>query len=100
MGTAPLDRVEHDVARRRFVVRRPEGESELTYAELPGRVLDLLHTEVPVALRGRGLGSALVQEAIAFARASGSRIVPSCPFIARWLEDHPEEQGLVAGPPD
>jgi len=95
-----LDRVDHDVAGRRFVVRRPQGESELTYQELPGNVLDLLHTEVPIALRGRGLGSTLVREAVAFARASGSRIVPSCPFIARWLEDHPEERDLIAGPAD
>lgn len=59
-----------------------------------------MHTEVPVALRGRGLGSALVREAIAFARAGSSRIVPSCPFIARWLENHPEERELIAGPAD
>lgn len=95
-----MDRVEHDIAGHRFVVRHPEGESELTYTVMPGKVLDLLHTEVPVALRDRGLGSALVREAIVFARAGGFRIIPSCPFIARWLENHPEEQELVAGPAD
>ncbi len=92
----PADRVEHDAARRRFVLRRPEGEGELTYAERGDGVLDLLRTEVPEALRSQGIGSALVRGALAFARARGGRIVPTCPFIARWLEDHPEERDLVA----
>jgi len=90
-----MERVEHDLAARRFLVRHPEGESELTYAERPGQVLDLIHTEVPRALRGRGIGSALVREAMAHARRGGYRVIPSCPFIARWLEDHPEERDLV-----
>jgi uncharacterized protein len=93
-----MDSVEHDAATQRFVLRRPEGESELTYVESRAGVLDLLHTEVPLALRGRGIGSMLVREAISEVRRLGFRIVPTCPFIARWLEDHPEEHDLVAGP--
>ncbi len=79
------------------MIRRPEGESELTYEDIGGRVMDLRHTAVPDALREHGIGSALVREAASYARRRGYRILPSCPFVARWLADHPEERDLVAG---
>lgn len=31
------------------MIRRPEGESELTYEDIGGRVMDLRHTAVPDA---------------------------------------------------
>ena len=78
---------------RRFVYREAGGEAELTY-RLNGTRLVLVHTEVPDALGGRGVGGRLVRAAVERARAKGETIVPSCPFARKWLEDHP---GDVAG---
>ena len=53
------------------------------------------HTEVPSALRGRGVGQALARGALEAARARGAAIVPLCPFIAGFIREHREYLALV-----
>ncbi|MGV4981147.1 GNAT family N-acetyltransferase [Streptomyces sp. NRAIS4] len=48
------------------------------------------HTEVDDAFAGQGLASRLVQEALTDVRASGKRIVPVCPYVAKFLKKHEE----------
>jgi uncharacterized protein len=55
-----------------------------------GRVVTLTHAEVPPALRGRGLGTALVKGMFALVREQGDRIIPLCPFIVRYMRWFPE----------
>jgi predicted GNAT family acetyltransferase len=74
-----------------------DGVAYLAYEPLAGDVLDLQHTIVPEGGQGRGVGTALVEAAFAHARTNGLRVVPSCPFVADWLEAHPEGADVVAG---
>ena len=90
-------RVEHDAAASRFVARLAGGEGFLSYVARGDGMLDLQHTVVPESERGRGVGEALVRAAVEHARREGSRVVPTCPFVAAWLDDHPEARALVAG---
>lgn len=53
------------------------------------------HTEVPPALEGRGVGSALVRAGLDFARAQGLKVMPVCTFFAGWIRKHPEAHYLV-----
>lgn len=55
------------------------------------------HTEVDSAFEGHGLGSSLARGALDDVRERGLRAVPLCPFIAAYIERHPEYQDLVAG---
>jgi uncharacterized protein len=72
-----------------------DGElAELLYRTRAGRLI-LVHTEVPEALGGRGLGGELVRAAIGKATAAGMTLVPLCPFARSWLERHPEEAAKV-----
>lgn len=48
------------------------------------------HTEIDEAFAGQGLGSQLVQQALVDVRASGMRIVPVCPYVAKFLKRHDE----------
>lgn len=48
------------------------------------------HTEIDEAFAGQGLGLQLVQQALADVRASGMRIVPVCPYVAKFLKRHKE----------
>jgi predicted GNAT family acetyltransferase len=68
--------------------------AELQYRTRAGRLI-LVHTEVPEALGGRGLGGELVRAAIRKATAEGMTVVPLCPFARSWLERHPEEANAV-----
>ncbi|MFI9584220.1 GNAT family N-acetyltransferase [Streptomyces sp. NPDC052236] len=46
------------------------------------------HTEIDDAFAGQGLASLLVQQALTDVRASGKRIVPVCPYVAKFLKKH------------
>lgn len=79
-----------DAQGHRLVIELDEGTAELVYRVLRGRLL-LLHTEVPVGLRGAGIGGRLVRAALARAVEAGLTVVPLCPYAISWLERHPEE---------
>jgi uncharacterized protein len=54
------------------------------------------HTEVDPAYEGHGVGSALARFALDDVRAKGERdVVPVCPFIHGWIDDHPDYADLV-----
>ena len=59
-----------------------------------GRLI-LVHTEIDDAFGGRGLGSILAGAALDDARAHGHPVVPLCPFIAAYIDRHPEYADLV-----
>lgn len=53
------------------------------------------HTEIDDSLAGRGLGSTLLREALEDARRCGKRVVAQCPFVAAYVERHPEWHDIV-----
>jgi len=60
-----------------------------------GDTIFFTHTEVPRELEGRGLGSALARAVLDRARAEHWTVVARCPFIAKYVERHPEYQSLL-----
>ncbi|MGW7052810.1 GNAT family N-acetyltransferase [Streptomyces sp. NPDC054887] len=48
------------------------------------------HTEIGDAFAGRGLAAILVQQALDDVRSAGKRIVPVCPYVAKFLKKHDE----------
>ncbi len=72
------------------------GTAVLDYSEPRRGVLDLQHTAVPQAARGKGVAGALVRAALDDARKNGEKIIPTCPFVASWLGRHPEYRDLVS----
>lgn len=85
--------ITHDPSARRFHADVDGGRAVAAY-ERREDVLVLTHTTVPPQAEGRGVGSALAREALAFARAEGLRVVPECPFMAAWLDRNPEYRDL------
>ena len=60
-----------------------------------GDTLTIMHTEVPPALNGKGIGSALVRGLLDLARAQKLTVKPLCPFVAGYIAKHPEYADLV-----
>lgn len=56
------------------------------------------HTEIDDSLEGKGLGSLLLRESLEDARRRGKRVVPQCPFVASYIERHPEWNDIVETP--
>lgn len=87
--------VEHDVQGRRFRVQVSGQEAVLAY-RMSGTTMDMYHTFVPEAARGKGLAEKLVKAGFEYAKANGLTVVPTCPYISgAYLKRHTEYQSLV-----
>lgn len=87
----------HDnLAERRFELATPHGTAFAAYS-LAGDTITFTHTMVPVEDEGQGIGSRLVAAALGSARARGLTVIPQCPFVAAYIERHPEVQDQVRG---
>jgi len=65
------------------------------YRNLDG-VIAITHTEVPYALRERGIGSRLVLEMLQDIRAQNLKVRPLCSFARFVIAQHPEHRDLLA----
>ena len=56
----------------------------------------LPHTEIVRHLRGRGYGDVLVQGVLDRIRPTGRKVVPTCWFVAQFIDANPEYRDLLA----
>lgn len=75
-----------------------EVEGNIAFIEyrLSHETLFLTHTEVPPALEGKGVGSAIVAKALQYAKENKYKIVPVCVFVQSYLKRHPQWNDVVA----
>lgn len=70
----------------------------LEYVSTPGTI-DFTHTVVDEQFGGRGVGSALVRTALDDAREAAAEgdvhVIPTCPFVAGYIDKHPEYADLL-----
>lgn len=79
-----------------FVERGGERLGELAYLKpAPGRAV-LEHTIVSEVLRGQGVARQLVDAAVTWARGSGVKLVPVCPYAKKVLEHDPSFHDVLA----
>jgi predicted GNAT family acetyltransferase len=86
--------VRDNPARHRFEIDLGDSTAIAVYKLVPGKIV-FIHTEVPAQHRGQGIGTALVQAALASARERGLKVVPICPFFAAFIKGHKKEQDLL-----
>jgi len=55
----------------------------------------LTHTQVDDGHEGHGIGTGLIEAALADIRERGLALVPQCPMVAAYVEQHAEAQDLV-----
>jgi predicted GNAT family acetyltransferase len=72
-----------------------DGHVAFVQYETIKKTLVLIHTEVPKELEGKGVGKAIVEKTLEYAKANGFKIIPLCPFIKVYLKRHPEWNELL-----
>jgi len=72
------------------------GEAELTFERVNPDLVIADHTLTPVALRGQGIATVLVEHMVADARREGFKIRPTCPFVVALFDHRPEWSDLRA----
>lgn len=87
--------VRNNTAAHRYELDVEGHTAFVSYRHSPG-IVSLDHTEVPSALGGRGVGSALARGTLDLVRSEGLKVIPHCPFIAAYIDKHPEYRDLVS----
>jgi uncharacterized protein len=87
--------IEHLPERGRFQARI-DGQLSVADYRLRGDRMEMVHTEVPPALNGRGIAARLVRAALDHARARGLKVVPLCSYVRAYMRRHPDTQDLLA----
>ncbi|MFC4147172.1 GNAT family N-acetyltransferase [Micromonospora mangrovi] len=91
--------VEENPAKHRFEILVDDALAGFT-AYLPrGEVLVFTHTEVDERFQGMGVGAALIRGTLDQLRERGGRVVPKCPFMAAFIDRHPDYADLVVREP-
>ena len=87
-------KVVHNESEDRFEAVVGPWMARIDY-KLRGGTIHLIHTEVPEALQGAGVGAKLARKSIRLAAEKGYEIHIWCPFLKRYFQKHPEAlQGI------
>jgi predicted GNAT family acetyltransferase len=85
----------NDTMQRRYEIVVDGAVAFVTYAR-EGDEIVLVHTEVPDALGGKGVGTMLARSVMEEARRLHLKVIPKCDFIAGFIKRHAEFADLVA----
>ena len=74
---------------RRFEIKLNDKLAFIPY-NIKDDLIALFHTEVPGEYGGKGLGTKLALYALNYAKDHQLKILPYCPFISKYIKEHPE----------
>jgi predicted GNAT family acetyltransferase len=80
----------------RFELEVENAIAFIEFDKIEPNILDLVHTEVPEELSGKGIGSKLVSGALQYCKDNDLKVIPSCPFIATYMKKHQEWKELIS----
>ena len=90
-----VDVVNNNEAESRYEVHVDGALAGFLEYRTIGDVIALVHTEVDEAYAGQGLGGQLAKFALDDAQARGVKVSPLCPFVAKYIDKHPEYRVTV-----
>jgi predicted GNAT family acetyltransferase len=88
--------VQDNPAASRYEVRVDGAVAGFAEYTVSGDRIVFTHTEIDDAFEGQGCGSRLVRFALDDVRSRGLSVVPRCPFVRKYIEEHEEYADLVA----
>ena len=63
-----------------YVEKDKQRIAEMTYSRTNATMIIIDHTDVDESLRGEGVGRQLLNALVAWARETGTKVLPLCPF--------------------
>ena len=87
--------IQHDTVNHKFFVFTAGKESLMEYRVINENTLDYFHTFTPPELRGQGIAEKIVRVALDYAKQNNFKIIPSCPYVAKFVASHSEYQSLI-----
>jgi predicted GNAT family acetyltransferase len=92
--TDPGLKVADNAGARRYELTVDGNDVGFVDYHLRDGVMILAYVEIDPAFGGRGYGGRLTAAVLDDCRTRGLKVVPECPFIARYMREHPEYEDL------
>ena len=90
--------VEHEEAASKgafYIDKAGQRVAEMTYSRTNATMIIIDHTEVDDSLRGEGVGRQLLEAVVAWARSSGTKVLPLCPFAKAQFDKDPSIRDVL-----
>ncbi|MFC5929962.1 N-acetyltransferase [Cryobacterium melibiosiphilum] len=88
--------VRHDENDSRYILTLTGETVGLADYWVSGQNMHFTHTEVDPSRRNQGLAGILIEQALNDARTrTDLTVVPDCPYVAHWIDQHAEYQDLL-----
>lgn len=85
--------VRHDKKSKQFLLDLGDHQvARIEYRQIGKNLIELQHTEVPEALRGKGIGRALAKGALEKASQANLRLKVTCGFLRHYLDRYADEK--------
>lgn len=78
-----------------FVERDTERVAAMTYSRVNAGLVIIDHTEVADELGGQGVGRQLLDAAVAWGRATGTKFLSTCPFASAQFAKDPSLRDVM-----
>jgi len=88
--------VTNNEAKKRFEVSLGDDLAMIEYQRAGSNII-FTHTEVPVAFEGQGIAKKMAFAAMEFAKDNGLKVQALCPFVAKYVREHPEYHSITWG---
>ena len=73
-----------------YIEQNGKTVAQMTYVWVGTNKIIIDHTEVGESLKGQGAGKLMVSKAVEFARLTGIKIIPLCPFAKSVFNKTPD----------
>lgn len=80
---------------KQFELQTKEGMAVLEFYREAEKVY-LTHTETPEDMRGKGYAAELVKQTLQSIKNNGLTAVPSCSYVAHYVNEHPEWRSVLS----
>ncbi|MDU1891890.1 MAG: GNAT family N-acetyltransferase [Dysgonomonas sp.] len=84
-----------NVEQKQYEFHVGEYLPKIEYIKTKNGEIYLTHTEVPIALEGQGIATQLVEKVLADIESKDLKLVPMCPFVAKYIKKHPDWKRIV-----
>ena len=94
-----MDEIEviNNEAEKRFEVLFDDGTVAMITYIRAGNTIIYTHTEVPESQGGKGIAGKMAYAALEFAKANGLRVQAMCPYVKKYVSQHPEYHSVTNG---
>ncbi|MDQ3062681.1 MAG: N-acetyltransferase [Acidobacteriota bacterium] len=91
-----INKKESDGKGKFFIEENGKQLALMTYKKSGADKIVIEHTEVDESLQGEGIGNDLVEAGVKFARENDLKIVATCPFAKKVIDETPEFQDVLS----